>query len=286
MNELSFARTTHSVNSVDGPVIGYRQLGRGPGLILVHGGFKSGQDLLKLAGLLANTFTVYVPDRRGRGLSGPAGGNFSVNREVEDLKALLSATGVNQLFGLSAGALVVLKTALDTPAIKKIALYEPPLSINNSIAIGWLSDYEKQLAKGQLAAATVTVMKGLGTEPVFVKLPRAVLVPLMGLIMKLQGKGTNQNVTIHSLVPTMHFDMQIVQEMSDTLVDYGNLSAQVLLLRGTVSPAYFKTSLAGLSEVLPHATSKVLPGLGHDGPEDDGRPDLVATELRNFFSQV
>ncbi|MGD0966538.1 MAG: hypothetical protein ABSA57_21950 [Candidatus Acidiferrales bacterium] len=39
---------TGSVTSKDGTIIGYRQLGLGPGLILVHGGMQTSQNLMKL----------------------------------------------------------------------------------------------------------------------------------------------------------------------------------------------------------------------------------------------
>ena len=54
------------MTSRDGTIIGYRQLGRGPGVIAVHGGMQAAQNLMKLAGALADSFTVYLPDRRGR----------------------------------------------------------------------------------------------------------------------------------------------------------------------------------------------------------------------------
>ncbi|MEU1641010.1 alpha/beta hydrolase, partial [Nonomuraea sp. NPDC005701] len=64
-------RTVHEqVRSADGTTIGYRRSGRGPGLILVHGGMQASQHFTKLAAALSTEFTVYVPDRRGRGLSG------------------------------------------------------------------------------------------------------------------------------------------------------------------------------------------------------------------------
>jgi pimeloyl-ACP methyl ester carboxylesterase len=50
--------------SSDGTIIGYRQLGHGPALILVHGGMKSSQDFMQIAAALSDAFTVYLPDRR------------------------------------------------------------------------------------------------------------------------------------------------------------------------------------------------------------------------------
>ena len=282
---ISPSYTKDSVISKDGTTIGYRQMGHGPGLILLHGGMKSSQDFMKLGEALSDTFTVYLPDRRGRGLSGPPGDHFSVMREVEDLQSIIAKIGASNIFALSSGALVALKTALTTPAIEKAALYEPPLSINGSAPVSWVPRYNSEMTKGKLAAAAVTAMKGLGTEPVFSKLPRFVLVPLMALILKLQGESKGDNVTIRSLIPTQHFDMHIVQEMSDTLEDYVSLQIPILLLGGEKSPAFLSLALDGLAATLPHAQRKTFPGLGHDGPEDDGRPDLIAEELRHFFTE-
>ena len=60
---------TGTARSADGTAIGYRQLGDGPGLILVHGGLQASQNLLSLASALSGRFTVYIPDWRGRGIS-------------------------------------------------------------------------------------------------------------------------------------------------------------------------------------------------------------------------
>jgi pimeloyl-ACP methyl ester carboxylesterase len=66
MGQVDPPYTKGSVTSKDGTVIGYRQLGSGPGLILVHGGMAASQHFMKLASSLADVFTVYIPDRRGR----------------------------------------------------------------------------------------------------------------------------------------------------------------------------------------------------------------------------
>src|SRR5438552_18471475 len=84
--------TTGFVTSKDGTSIGYRQFGHGPGVALVHGTMSSAHNHLQLAEALADAFTVYVPDRRGRGLSGPHGKDYSIQKEVEDLDALLTQT--------------------------------------------------------------------------------------------------------------------------------------------------------------------------------------------------
>lgn len=81
--------TKNSATSNDGTIIGYRQMGSGPGIILMHGGIQAAQNLMKLGTALSDEFTVYIPDRRGRGLSGAFGDNYGQQKETEDLDALL-----------------------------------------------------------------------------------------------------------------------------------------------------------------------------------------------------
>src|SRR5262249_28456443 len=153
------------VRSSDGTAIGYRQYGSGAGLILVHGGMKAAQHFSKLADALGKSFRLYVPDRRGRGMRGPQGEDFGGRREGEDMQALIAATGARFIFGLSSGALVSLRTALFTPAVDHVALYEPPLSINGSVPTAWVPRFDREIAAGRPAAALVTALKGTGVDP-------------------------------------------------------------------------------------------------------------------------
>src|SRR5215472_10107040 len=91
--------STDVVTSSDGTIISYRQLGRGPGVVLVHGGMSSAHNHMELAQALADAFSVYVPERRGRCESGPFGADYSLRKEVEDLEALLAKTGARNVFG-------------------------------------------------------------------------------------------------------------------------------------------------------------------------------------------
>ncbi len=71
--------------------------------------------------------------------------------------------------------------------------------------------------------------------------------------------------------------------MSDTLRDYQSLVIPILLLGGGKSPTLLRVALDALESTLPAPSRKTFPTLRHDGPENDGRPDLVAKELRDFF---
>jgi hypothetical protein len=49
-------------NSAGGRVVGYRQLGHGPGVLLVHGGMSSGDTHMQMADAMADEFTVNLVD--------------------------------------------------------------------------------------------------------------------------------------------------------------------------------------------------------------------------------
>jgi pimeloyl-ACP methyl ester carboxylesterase len=95
-----------SIVSRDGTRIAFERIGAGPALILVDGALCSRRfgPMPKLAPLLAQKFSVYIYDRRGRGESGDVK-PYSPEREVEDLGALLKqAGGTAFVAGLSSGA--------------------------------------------------------------------------------------------------------------------------------------------------------------------------------------
>ena len=123
--------TRATVTSADGTTIGYRRLGRGPGLVLLHGGVNAAQHMMKLGLELADAFTLYLPDRRGRGMSGPIGPEYSIEREDEDLAAVVEHTGAEFVFGPADGGLFALHGAIGLDQIGKVAAYEPLLMLGH-----------------------------------------------------------------------------------------------------------------------------------------------------------
>ncbi len=283
---------TGTVTSKDGTTIGYRQLGQGPGVVLVQGAMGTADNFMQLAGALADTFTVTVPDRRGRGLSGSGGGNPGVQNEVEDIDALLIKTDSHYVFGLSSGALISLQAALTLPAIDKAAIYEPPLFVNGA-PMELLRRYEHEMAQGKLAAALITAMKATQMgPPVFNLIPRWLLELLTNTAMNSEDrKAKPGDITMRTLAPTLRYDFQVVVEMSGKLESFKAMRVEILLLGGSESPAFLKADLDALEKVLPHVTRREFPGLGHAAAwnydkqrNPSGDPERVAQELRRFFA--
>lgn len=285
--------TTDFVTSKDGTRIEYRQLGHGPGVVMLHGAMESAQSHMKLAEGLADAFTVYLPERRGHNLGIPFVKDYSIQEEVQDLEALLAKTGTHNVFGVSAGGLICLQAALTLPSIHKVALYEPALIVNGSTSTDFLPRYNQEIMEGRLAAALISGMKGaqLG-PPAFNAMPRWLLELITTITMKQEEKNARAgHVTMTMLAPTLHYDFQLVAQMAETLKDFKTIRAEVLLLGGSKSPAWLKVALDALVNTLPNAKRIEFPGLDHGGSSDIsntnrfGQPEVVAPELRQFFAE-
>jgi len=285
--------TSAFVTSKDGTRIGYRQLGHGTGVVMLHGAMESAQSHMKLAEGLADVFTVYLPERRGHNLGIPFVKDYNVRKEVQDLEALLAKTGAHNVFGVSAGGLICLQAALTLPAIHKVALDEPALIVNSSASTAFLPRYDKEIVQGKVAAALITGMKGAQLGPrAFNAMPRWLLELITTMTMKQEEKKAEAgDVTMRMLAPTLHYDFQLVAQMAETLKNFQAIRAEVLLLGGSKSPAWLKAALDALAKTLPHAKRIEFPGLDHGGSSDIsntnrfGQPEVVAQELRRFFGE-
>jgi pimeloyl-ACP methyl ester carboxylesterase len=68
---------------------------------------------------------VLTYDRRGRRESGDTA-PYSIERDVEDLQALIEAAGGSaSVFGFSSGAILALKAVADGVAVERLYLSEP-----------------------------------------------------------------------------------------------------------------------------------------------------------------
>src|SRR5262245_25674056 len=117
-------------NSSDGTKIAYDKVGDGPALVLVDGALcrRDFGPSTPLAKELADRFTVFTYDRRGRGDSGDTP-PYAVERELEDLDALIrQAGGTAAVLGFSSGAALALQGAARGLAISHLALYDLPLA--------------------------------------------------------------------------------------------------------------------------------------------------------------
>lgn len=277
------------VISGDGTSIAFRQYGSGgPGVVLVSGGYLAAQHYAALAEGLSDWFTVYVPDRRGRGRSGPPGERYCMDRECEDLEALLAATGAHRVFGHSSGGLIALQAAVQFASIHKVAVYEPALSMYGTFAdlSTWIPRFERELDEGMTGAAIVTFSKGVRASRGVDVFPRWLLVPLMNAYLRRQRRSVAPGEqSTAELIPLQRLDVQLFQETAAS-PGFAGLTADALLLDGDKTPPPVRHALSALQRTLPHSERVTLHGVGHEAPLNGrGAPDRVAASLREFFNR-
>lgn len=286
MSTSTQAYTTGSTTSADGTTIGYRQIGSGPGILILPSGMQASQHYMRLATALSDAFTVYVVDRRGRGLSGPHGDQYGMIRECEDVDALLAQAGTYFLFGHSSSGLIALQAALTLPSLRKVAIYEPPLSLHGSISTSWIPKFDREIAEGKPASALITFIKADNLS----RLPRWLLLPLLKWYIQREKKMLlPTDIPMEALIPTQRFDGLLVKEMDSSLENFALVRIDVLLLGGAKSPAFLRDILDALNDTLPNVKRVEYPDFDHSAPNqsrpNQKGPERIADDLRAFFRQ-
>jgi len=276
------------VRSADGTRVGFLSQGRGPGLVLIQGAMGTAPHYSELAGCLGSHFTVHSLDRRGRGMSSHSyDAGHTVARDVEDVDAVLAATGASQVFGLSSGAMITLEAAKSLPRVTRAAVYEPPFYAEG-ISHDGIRQLNNDIDEGDLAAALVRSLLVAETAPAPI---RALPFPLARLLARgvlwadTHKPGPSANLA--DLLPGIRYDFNVVGGMDGTMATFASLDKPMLLLSGTDSPDFLRQSIRTLEGVLPQARHIEFEGLSHSGPWNrsrGGRPATVAVALSGFFN--
>lgn len=145
-----------TVTSADGTPLSVRAKGEGDPVVLVHGTL-DGIGAFSLVELsIADRYATWVYDRRGRGDSGD-GADYSLEREIEDLRAVLDAAGEPaHVIAHSFGALIALAGAASGTKMRSLVLYEPPLR-QDQIDREAIDEAEALVAAGELDRAITKI---------------------------------------------------------------------------------------------------------------------------------
>jgi pimeloyl-ACP methyl ester carboxylesterase len=265
-------RIMSEVRSKDGTRIGYDQTGDGPPVILVDGALCSRAmgPMEALAARLADRFTVFRYDRRGRGESGDTL-PYAVEREIDDLAALIEVAGGSAyVFGTSSGAALALEAANRALPIRKLALYEAPFIVDDTRP-PLLDDYRNALtsllAAGRRGDAVALFMRAVQVPAPFVMLIR--LMPVFG--------------KLKAVAHTLPYDFAIVadnQRGQPLAADrWASATLPILIGAGGNSPAWMRNAQQALASVLPNVELRTLPGQTHMVSDKALAPLLI-----EFFS--
>lgn len=259
------------VPSADGTRIAFSATGAGPAVILVDGalcwrGMGPGDALARC---LAERFTVFQYDRRGRGRSGDTA-PYAVQREIEDLGAVLKAAGgTAMLWGTSSGAVLALDAAAQLPGVKKVAVYEAPLIVDASrqaMENDWLA-IRNALAKDDRSEAVRQFLRSVGLPGFAIALMR--LLPMWRRL----------KAVAHTLAYDGELAAGLQRGKRPDAARWAGVAVPVLVNDGGDSPQWIRGGNAALAAALPGAQYRTVPGLTHNV-----KAPVLAPVLAGFFA--
>ncbi len=262
-----------TVTSKDGTTIAFDQLGKGPALILVGGAFEqraTDSETAQLAALplLAQHFTVFHYDRRGRGDSTDTQ-PYAVEREIEDLEALINeAGGAAFVFGISSGTALAFEAALALGGkVKKLAMYEAPYNGDDDARQAF-KEFRKQLkevlATGRRGDAVALFMTLLG-------------VPADQL------DGMRQYPMwpmFEAVAPTLAYEAAVLGEDASVPTERAaSVAVPTLIMDGGASEwPFMHITAVALANAIPNAQHRTLEGQTHEVAAE-----AIAPVLEEFF---
>jgi pimeloyl-ACP methyl ester carboxylesterase len=259
--------------SKDGTSIAYDRLGTGPAVILVSGAATARMGNEPLAAELAEHFTVYNHDRRGRGDSSDTL-PYSVEREIEDIDALIAeAGGSAHLYGISSGGALVLGAAAAGVAVDKLAVYEVPYNMADDgprRQREYVEALESLLAEGRRGDAAELFMRTVGT-------PEEMITSV---------KSSPMWSGMEAIAPTLPYDAacmgdghpptdRLAKITRPTLVATGGASADASLGGGG---DFFDRAADAIAASIPNAERQTVEGQTHMVD-----PKALAPVLERFF---
>jgi pimeloyl-ACP methyl ester carboxylesterase len=268
--EPQIRRTMESVISTDGTKIAFEKNDNGPALILVGGALSDRNGGRPLAARLAEHFTVYIFDRRGRGDSTDAK-TYAVEREIEDLSALIRHAGGSAfIYGVSSGAALALQTAakLGPAAVPKLALYEPPYGSDDAKQKQEFVEQKRRINEliktGQPGDAAVHFLSAIG-------MPREELERM---------KSSPQWEAMKKMDFTLAYDYVVLGDGTVPQSIAKTIAVPTLVMDGEKTMEFMHATADQVAKLIPRAERKTLKGQTHQA-----MPEVTAPSLIEFFKR-
>jgi pimeloyl-ACP methyl ester carboxylesterase len=254
-----------TVTSRDGTTIAFDRLGSGPPVVLVCGGSVDRTADAAIAQELASDFTVFNYDRRGRGDSGDTP-PYAIEREVEDIDAVIGAAGGSAfLWGSSSGAVLALIAAESVP-VWKLALWEPPF-VPEGVPRppeDQVSQYETMIAEGRRGDAVEYFMtKVIGMPPEVVA----------------SARSQPWWVATEARAHTLAYDARIMGDYSIPKDLAASVKVPTMVIAGGADFPWMRQTAETLAAALPDGQVRILEGQGHDVD-----PGVLVPVLIEFFN--
>ena len=248
-----------TVTSNDGSRIAYDRRGSGPTVILVVGalGHRKFKKIVELARLLAEHCTVINYDRRGRGDSTEVK-PFALEREIEDLQALIDAEGGSaSLWGWSSGGALALRATGAGIGVERVAVYEVPFMVTPD-AKRPTPDYGERLDKLVAAGDRNGAVKHFMSNAIGIPAPFVALMRPLPMWKELKAVAHTLPYDWAALGEHTMYGAPLQAE------EWASVTVPTLVAYGARSPAVLKAGSRALARVLPNAQLRELTGVSHN----------------------
>lgn len=258
---------TSRVTSRDGTQIAFEKSGRGPAVIIVSGAL-SQRKLYDspLPARLAEHFTVYVYDRRGRGESTDVQ-PYAVDREIDDIDALIAdAGGSAGLYGVSSGAALALQAAakLGPAKVPRLAIYDVPYGQERADFDTQKQRVSEIVRTGAPGEAAAFFLSAIGT-------------PAEALD---QMKRSPEWDVIRKMDFTLVYDYAVLGDGAVPVDVVKAIRVPTLVMNGGNSLPFMRAAADRIAELVPAAQRRTLEKQTHQVDAD-----VMAPVLIEFFRQ-
>lgn len=257
-----------SILSKDCTPIGLWKTGSGPAVLAVHGTAADHSAWDAVVPLLADSFTVYAIDRRGRGASGDAV-NYSIEREFDDVAAIVDALpGPVHLYGHSFGGTCAAEAALRSRNLASLILYEggPKPRGFRFIPDDFIAQLELLIESGKREEAVSTFMvKGAGVAHHELDVLR-------------RSPAWPARLAAAHTIPR---ELRAINEYGAEMDSFAVIEVPVLLLVGSETEARRRAIATALTRVLPNSRVTELAGQRHAAHQT--APEHFASVIRDFL---
>jgi pimeloyl-ACP methyl ester carboxylesterase len=261
------------VRSRDGTQLGYLSVGAGPVLLCLHGALASGSDWLPAARLLAVEYQVVMLDRRGHGCSDTGVLGHDLQREIEDIAAVLDVVGpAKGMLAHSFGAVIGLHAAAQLPpeSFGCLLLYEPPLAATGQVAetIDGLVENVADGAYERCVTAASKHMMGMSDAEI-----------------EMMRRSPKIWAAMVSMAPSLVVQARILAQVGGRTEGFSKIVQPTLLLLGESSPwDPFGLSAQMVASTLPSSDTVLLTGQTHFALTQ--APDLLVNAAQRFMRHL
>jgi pimeloyl-ACP methyl ester carboxylesterase len=257
------------VTSKDGIPIAYERSGEGLPLVLIHGAAADHTRWTPILPELEKHFTVYAVDRRGRGQSGDAE-PYTIEREYEDVATVVdSIPGSVNLLGHSFGAICSLEASLKASNLRKLILYEPPIS----------TDVKKNYPPDVMDRMSSYLHVGEQEKALLIFLQEIVGIPQNEINILRSIPSWSSRVSAAHTIPREE------ASVNSYILDpqrFSHMATPTLLLLGGDSPSFYRGAIETLKRSIPHSRIVMMPGQRHAAM--DTGPELFLREVIGFLA--